>query len=342
MYDDNIYIKSTGEEDDFLWVFTPGIHIGSGDYGQKEENFTLINYEPDLVVFTHNNNQNDIDHDALLQIQRRPGKWTLNLAQGFTTFSGADVDIGDRADETMFLTTLGAEYEFSPKTSAELNLHQTIDDYEGSTSLDGFNEWSAEAWADYHITPKVRLGAGVTAGIVDIRGSENQTYEQPLVRVVYELSGKVDLRASGGVEFRQFEGDKDNRTDGVFSLGGTYRPWENVSVNVDAHHRNQNSVRLADQNYRSTGIRGTLIYDLFVKYHLLLGGGYEFINYYSTASGVAAPREDDYYFARLGASWDVLDKLNIGVFYQYRDNDSNLGNFSFENNQVGLTTAYRF
>jgi hypothetical protein len=124
MYDDNIFITPSNEEDDVLWVFTPGVLVGSGDYRLREENYVSLSYNPAFIVFTENGSQNDIDHDARLKIQRRPGSWTLNLEQDFTTYSGPNVDVGSRVDETIFNTFIGAKYDLSPKTAAELTGRQ--------------------------------------------------------------------------------------------------------------------------------------------------------------------------------------------------------------------------
>jgi uncharacterized protein (PEP-CTERM system associated) len=113
-------------------------------------------------------------------------------------------------------------------------------------------------------------------------------------------------------------------------------------LTFDAYRRNQNSILLVDQNSRGTGAAIAVHHDLSTIYHFHLGGGYEFRNYYATQSGVSAPREDDYFFVRAAANWDVTDRINVGLFYQFRQNDSNDPSLSFDDNQVGLTLAYRF
>ena len=340
MYDDNIFLQSSNEEEDLLWVFTPGVLLGLGDYREEKENYVYINYEPDFILFTDNSEYSDVDHDARLKLQRRPGNWTLFLEQDFVTYSGGDVDVGNRVDEMAFTTLASAQYEFSPKTSVEVGAKQIIDDYDSNLTIQGYNIWEFEGWFDYAVTPKVKVGGGVTGGIADVRGSANQTYEQPKARVTYNLTGKLDLRASAGVEFRQIDGGSD-REDLVASLGATYRPLEATSITFDAFHRNENSVRLVNQNYRSTGFAVGLRQDIATIYHVYFGGGYQHLDYYATQPNVLAPRQDDYFYVRLGASWDMTDRMNLGAFVQHRDNDSNT-NFDFDNNQVGLTFAYRF
>ena len=80
-YDNNIYIQSTGKKDDFIWSFTPGVVLGGGDYKNKIESFTTIEYSPNFLVFTKNSRNNAIDHDGKLNLEYRPGNWVVALEQ---------------------------------------------------------------------------------------------------------------------------------------------------------------------------------------------------------------------------------------------------------------------
>ena len=47
----------------------------------------------------------------------------------------------------------------------------------------------------------------------------NQTFEQINLRLNYEVTAKLGLYASGGVEFRQFDGNRDTYDSPVFEVG---------------------------------------------------------------------------------------------------------------------------
>jgi len=158
-YDNNIYIQSTGKKDDFIWSFTPGVVLGGGDYKKKIESFTVIEYSPNFLVFTKNSRNNAIDHDGKLNLEYRPGNWVIALEQIFQAYSGPVVDVGNRVDRNIYNTALGAKYEISPKTAIGIDGTQSINDY---SKFNSYNEWTLGGWMDYWITPKIKLGFGLT------------------------------------------------------------------------------------------------------------------------------------------------------------------------------------
>ena len=56
----------------------------------------------------------------------------------------------------------------------------------------------------------------------------------------------------------------------------------------------------------------------------------------------ARVRNDNYFFGQLELDANLMDRLTVGVFYQYRNNDSTDANRTFDNHQVGLNVGYRF
>ena len=190
--------------------------------------------------------------------------------------------------------------------------------------------------------PLLRTGLGFNAGFVDVQPGANQTYQQILARASYSLTALLDLRASAGGELREFQGDQKERLNPVFTLGATYKPLENTTVKLDAYRRSQTSVVLQDQNYTATGFSAGLRQVLFEKYAVNVNGGYENADYTSNRANVAANRNDNYFFGQLELDANLMDRLTVGVFYQYRNNDSTDANRTFDNHQVGLNVGYRF
>jgi hypothetical protein len=325
-----------------IWTATPGILIGAGDYAVREENLLSLEYTPSFILFTDNSDNNAVDHEVYFNAQWRPGRLTMILRQAFQDFSGAVIDVGDRVDRRIYTTDLLGRYEISPKTDVELEGRQVISDYD---ELLDFNEWLVRSWADYKITELLKLGAGVSAGWVDVSDSVNQTYQQALVRAFYKVTELVDARASAGIEFRQFDGDEDSRTDGIFSLGGTYRPRDTTTLNVDAYRRPNTSVVLLNRNYISTGISGGVRQTFLERYAVYGTLGYENSDYVRTDSVSAPDREDNYFFGRVGFDWQAWEHLTIGAFYHYRENNSDTpgpDQYDFDNHQVALNFDLRF
>ena len=85
----------------------------------------------------------------------------------------------------------------------------------------------------YNWLPKVTVGIGGTAGYDWVDDpTTNQTFEQINARLNYEVTAKVGLYASGGVEFRQFNGNRDTYTTPVFEIGSTYHPFEGTTITL--------------------------------------------------------------------------------------------------------------
>jgi len=338
VYDDNIYIRPT-KQADVLWTISPNVTLAAGDYLEQQANLLTLSYMPSAILFTDQTQNDALDHEALLKGQWRPGAWRLGLQQAYQNFSGAVIDAGNRVNRQIYTTTLSAAYEFSPRTSFGLDGRQGINNYD---RLISYNEWVIGGWIDYEVMPLLKTGLGVTGGFLDVDQGANQTYQQILARASYSLTELIDVRASAGGELREFQGGQKDRVNPVFTLGATYRPLENTAFKLDAYRRSQSSVILQDQNYTTTGFSAGVRQLLFENYAVNLTGGYEESDYTSNRPGVSATRNDKYFFTQIGLDWNPMDRLTVGAFYQYRDNDSTDPNHSFNNHQVGLNVGYKF
>src|SRR6185436_6258305 len=69
IFDDNIRIQSTGKESDLIWILSPGVTLGAGDYRTREGSSALIDYAPSFNIFTRHSHNNSIDHDGHLRAE---------------------------------------------------------------------------------------------------------------------------------------------------------------------------------------------------------------------------------------------------------------------------------
>ena len=64
------------------------------------------------------------------------------------------------------------------------------------------------------------MGIGGTFGYTWVDDpTTDQTFEQINLRLNYEVTAKLSLYASGGVEFRQFDGNRNTYDSPVFEVG---------------------------------------------------------------------------------------------------------------------------
>ena len=227
----------------------------------------------------------------------------------------------------------------SSKTTFELDGDQSINDYDHP--LFSYNLWTLAGWMDYWITPKVKVGVGATGGFLDVSRNPNQTYQQGLVRAEYDMTENVAIRGSAGGEAREFQSGQGNRFNGVFSLGGTYKPWENTKLLFDAYRREESSLVAAGENYTVTGLSAGICQVIAEKYTLGLTGGFDHSDYYTTAQGMNRNSPYNYFFVRSGIDCHISNEFTVGCFYQYQENKSSQAN-AFNNNLTGFTLAYHF
>jgi hypothetical protein len=187
------------------------------------------------------------------------------------------------------------------------------------------------------------VGIGGTFGYnwVDAPTTD-QYFEQVNLRLNYQMTAKLGLYASGGVEFRQFDGNRDTYDTPVFEVGVTYHPFEGTNLTLAAGRRIYNSGFLANQDFADTYVAARFQQRLFQRLYFGLGGGYENSDYFAADRDVNATRNDNYWF--IEPSLDVLITrwLSAGVYYLHREDSSNIDFNSFDDNQVGVRATVRF
>jgi hypothetical protein len=240
----------------------------------------------------------------------------------------------------LFVTRLRANYDLTGKIFLTGEFDASIYDYRDFISSQILS-WGL--YVNYNVTGKLTLGVGGTFGLDLVEGSNvDQTFEQANFRITYQATGKLGLSASAGVEVRQFDNHRSDYVSPVFELGAIYRPFDGTTITLAGGRRILNSGFFTNQDFGTTYVVGRIQQRLLRRVTLGLAVGYENSDYFATARGVSAPREDDYYF--VSPSLDVLITrfLSVGVYYLHRQDCSNIDFFSFYDNQVGVRATFRF
>jgi Putative beta-barrel porin 2 len=354
-YDDNIFIQPDHERADFIFTLAPGLTFGyweldeqRQDYldekrdayfltGRARGNFLIIDYTAFLLAFARTSSENTLDHDGRVAFRWELAKLTLGATLDAESKTEADPDVGERVRVRRLAIDITSRYQFSDKTLVGLALHNTINDPDGFIQT---TEWRAEGFAQYAVTPLIQLGLGIAGGRLDVAEGSDQAFEQVLARAEYSLSDKLHAQLSGGVEFRQFDASASDRTNPVFALGIDWRPAAATEITLQAFRRVTASALNVDENFTLTGFEATFRRELHVGLQFSVTGGYHVASYAFISGG--QPRTDDYVFVRPGLLYRFTDRLQAGLTYQYRRNESNLNRFSFSNNQVTAEIMLRY
>ena len=353
VWDDNIFLSHTNKTSDYYFAIEPQLTLGFGDIQGRSRSYLRFDYMPSGLLYVNHSDQDAFNQLIHLEGGYSTGRLRLSLSQDVvllesanlnsfidTTGLWANTDASAPTRMNIFNTRLRAEYDLTGKLYLEGDFDSYTYFYPGNISD---YTVSGGLYLNYRWLPKVSVGIGGTFGYNWVDDpTPTPSFEQVNLRLNYEVTAKMALYASGGVEFRQFDGDRSTYTTPVFELGLSYYPFEATTFTLAAGRRVYNSGYEPGQDFTNTYVVGRFQQRLFHRVYLGLAVGYENADYFAAADNVNAPRNDDYWF--IEPSLDVLITrwLSAGVYYLHREDSSNVDFFSFDDNQVGVRATVRF
>src|SRR6266480_2141539 len=353
VWDDNIFISHTDRVSDYYFAIEPQITIGVGDMEGRNRSYLRLDYMPSAILFVDHSDEDAFNQLIHLEVGYSTGRLRLSLMEDIallesanlnsiydTTGLWANTDASAPTRVNIFYTSATANYALTPKISLQGEFNSPSYAYPGHISNYTI---SGGLYLYYNWLPKVSVGIGGTFGYnwVDAP-STDQTFEQVNARLTYEVTAKVGLYASAGVEFRQFDGNRSTYDTPVFEVGATYHPFADTNLSLAAGRRIYNSGFLANQDFADTYFTARFQQRLFQRLYFGLGAGYENSDYFAAKDNVSAPRNDDYWFIEPSVDVLITRWLSAGVYYLHREDSSNIDFNSFDDNQVGVRATVRF
>jgi hypothetical protein len=355
-YDDNINISRDNRIADYYTTIEPSIMLGFGDTETRQENYLRLDYLASLFLFADHTEDNAWQHVARVEGQYRINRLTLTLNQLVQVIDGTDVsaansaggfdqrvnlDVAGRTRYKIYTTHLNGAFYITGKTFVTAGLDYSATDYSTLISSDSV---SGNLFLNYNYSPKLVVGVGGTAGYNRVDApNPDQTFEQANARLSYQVTGKIDLTASAGVEFRSFKGQgRKQYVSPVFEIGMNYVPFDGTKLSLTANRRTLNSAVLAGQDYAVTNVTVNIQQRLLTRFYLAASAGYEHSDYFSAIVGGTSNRRDDYYFIEPSIAVSVTRFWTVGAYYLHRANNSSSDAFTFHDNQVGLRTSLIF
>jgi hypothetical protein len=364
MYDDNLFISHTNPVSDLEWTFSPGLTVVAGDVSTylpgsltlaqvrdlldyslvddsaKPRRFVGVDYTPSMNVFTEHSVNNNVDQRAGFSAGYAFSRLALGLDQDYSRVAEKDNQVGTRVTQVLYETRLRTRYEITDRSNLEVNGKYDLLEYDPPT-YQGFQEFRNENWFNRQVGGKADAGLGLVLGFAFPDAQANQTYQQLLLRGVYRLTGKLDLRLSAGAEYRQYQSGRSDTLDPVVSVAGIYQASENTTFTLDVHRLDSPSP-FGDYNYVTLGVYAGVQQKVAGRWSVGLAGGYDHIDYVSLQSGASNNRSDGYFSLQANVDYEMNRHLKARLFYNRRQDDSSLQTFSYANNMVGLQVAWRF
>jgi len=353
VWDDNIFITHTNKVSDYYFAIEPVITVGVGDVAGRNRSYLTLSYMPSAILFVDHSDQDAFNNLISLSAGYSTGRLTLTLNESIALLQSANVnsffdttglwantDASAPTRMNIFYTSLTANYALTPKISLQAEVGSPIYVYPGHISD---YTVSGGLYVYYDFRPKLSVGIGGTFGYdwVD-NPTTDQYWEQVNLRLSYQWTSKVGLYASAGVEFRQFDGNRDTYDSPVFEFGLNYNPFSGTFITLAAGRRIYNSGFSPNQDFASTYVAGRVQQRLFHRFYLGLGAGYENSDYFATNRDTNARATQDYWFIEPSVDVLITRWLSAGVYYLHRESSADEDFFSWQDNQVGVRATVRF
>ncbi len=362
VYDDNILLSHFDRIHDWYVAIEPAITIGFGDIVARGGSYIRLDYAPSIFVYVDHSDDDVIQHLIRLEGQHHFGRLTLGFSQDVQILHGSHLDtstldasaiaiagsinagVNGRTHVDLYRTSVGASYDLSDKTFLTSEFHYALQDFNTLISSD---EVYGNLFFNYKYSPKLAFGLGAGGGVTTVDIGPDQTFEQGLVRVQYQLTGKISLNASAGVEVRQFGssddlGSRNDHVSGVYEIGAVYQPFDGTVITLRGSSRVLASAIVADSDYLATNVLLGVRQRLLQRVYLGFTAGYEHANYFNTIPGADVSRDDDYFLIEPAIDVMVTRWFTVGAYYLYRTNDSPIARFDYYENQVGMRASFTY
>jgi hypothetical protein len=299
-----------------------------------------VDYTPSLTYYTKGDFGDSVNHSVSLQAGYGYGDWRFSLSHRYSTGSAILAETARQTEFETHSTSLGANYQYSEKTSFSFSLVQRI--YE-TPQFNSSKTWSSMNWANYRLTEKVTVGTGVGGGFTEMESGSNMTYEQLQARLGWTPGPKLTLHVNGGIDIRQFVSASSigDQVNPIFGASASYQLFEPTTISLNANRAISPSL-LTGQTSESTSVSAGVTQRLLGRLNLGVNAGYRIAEYQATSPTAGTARSDESKFVSASLSTRLFQKGSIGVAYSHNIHSSSDRDFSFESDQYTFHLGYHF
>jgi hypothetical protein len=296
-----------------------------------------LDYTPTFTFYSDKNFRDSVGQSVTLTGGAAYNEWVFGLSQNFTYSSAPEVQTGTQTSQSTYTTSLTASCPLNSKMSVDLGFDQ---DFNFPTDFQRSLEWSTMDWLNYEFWPRLVVGFGAGGGYID--STPNSLFEQLQGRVNWRATDKISFSINGGAEITQFtEGGAAPLVNPVFGASIQYQPFEHTQISLNGSET-VNTSYFENQVNVVTSVGAGLSQRLLEKFYLNVSGSYNWNNYDSAASGVAANPSQDYYSVNVSLGTTIFKRVSASIFYNYSDNTTSQDGLAFSSHQIGFNVGYQY
>jgi hypothetical protein len=371
--DDNINATATNKRSDVIFTIAPAVLVQYGDHDGQRGYASLV-YAPTFTRYYHESAQDtNNDENVALNLQYPFQRLTLGATESLSQTTGINLDSQARTTQSTSVSAFEASYAVDDRISANGNVAYSNSSFSdpGSASTkgdgSGGNNDSTLSGAlgfSYQLSDKISFGPSISYGEDDPSGGYRQTYEQGLIGINYRATEKITLFGQAGIEARQYGGSNSGgSTNPIFSGGVSYTPTDNSGISLSGFRNVESSSGNYAQNDTSTGVSLTLAERLFQRFNVAVNLDYEDIEYSNSQNNVEVRTTPTIvtgplsnapivynpngggqttYAIRPSVSYSPTEWTAVGLYYQYRDDETDAKSQSYTDNQAGVSLSVQF
>ena len=321
--------------------------IGAGMTVDLGRHWTL-DYTPTLRFYSNHDFRDSVDHAASLTGGTRYEDWVFGFSQSFSQSDSTVAETASQTSQQNFNTELSASHMLNEHVFVDLGLSQAFnfaEQYQDS------RQWSTMDWLNYQQSKRLIFGLGAGLGYTKVHANQSgsnqppdQVYEQLQARVQWRATDQLSFSVNAGFDERQhLAAGYDSQLNPVFGASIEYAPFEHTQISLNASRSVSTSdLYILAQQMEGTTVSVNLNQRLLEKFYVNTSLGYTRTDFTVALGSLSDIRNDNVYSftARLGRSF--LTRGNVALTYQYSDNQSNKGGYSYRSNQVGVEVGFAY
>lgn len=353
-YDDNIFQTESGEVDDVIFQFSPGVELKAG---KQETSAASVRFTQDFLVYSDNDDRNASLSNIAANASIRTARSSLRVNANYQQLEGNTQDFlgsrfGDLVKRENYGAGLRTETSLTPKINASAGINARRTDYDSDIFADNTST-AIPLNVYYRMSQKLELSTGYEwrdtslgetvfpapslvdpNAVVTVRnaGSYSHFFN---VGARGELAPKLTANFRVGAEARESRREtvEDKTTlavDGTFTWAAS--PKSTYGLVVGRRFDTSGS----GDGYTRSNIALTSAYQFTTE--LLANAEVR----YERSEYSVVDRDDDYYEFSLGGSYVLNKYLTLSAGYIFRFNSSTSSDIEFSNNVASISAAFRY
>lgn len=337
-WDDNIR-ANTGQHQqaDEITTLVGGVTVSLGDYQQRLNSFLVFDYALRENIFAIHTDEDALDQSGLLDAMYRKDRLAVEFTSRFQSSHDPTNDTGQRERRYLFDEIFSTRYRYGDKTILSSVLSFTRTDASLGTD---HQQYAWEGDVDYQVFNKVKLGVGVQIGRLEAEGGLQETFEDPLLRLEYLLTDKIAVLAQVGVDFRERGARAGDEATPVFALQTRWTPYDGTTLSLSGFRRVDASEAFEGEDLINTSVQFDVRQRFYRHFYFVANLGYTHADYGNVTRVNGLARTDNYFVLRGGVTYEAAKYLDVGFYYQHREDDSTQAIYSYASNRIYLQSNF--